>query len=146
MKTFLFAFIFIALGKVSYCQQLKQSIDYQYYRDDKSYYAFELFKEVKNTEDNQLLLNFTSNAHHNKIDKIYIKSGDVELRLKFKVRTETIHSDNPEQKFYPISFNKNELVDKKIQCEATIIFKMEGGIQYALPFNTCNLKELMAKN
>lgn len=146
MKTSLLIFILLALGKLSHSQQLRQSIDYQYYRDDKSYYAFELFKDVKNMEDNQLMLNFISNVSFDKIDKIYIKSGNVELKLRFKKRDEIIHSDNPEQKFYPISFNIKDLTDKKIPCEATITFKMEGGFQYTLPFNACSIKEFIAKN
>lgn len=146
MKTSLLIFILLALGKLSHSQQLRQSIDYQYYRDDKSYYAFELFKDVKNTEDNQLMLNFISNVSFDKIDKIYIKSGNVELKLRFKKRDEIIRSDNPEQKFFPISFNIKDLTDKKIPCEATITFKMEGGFQYKLPFNACSIKEFIAKN
>lgn len=146
MKTSLFIFLFLALSKLSYGQQLKQSIDYQYYRDAKNYYAFELFKEAKNLEDNMLMLNFTSNVNFNKIDKIFIKSGEVELKLKFKAREEIVRSDNPEQKFYPISFNRKDLIDKNIPCEATIIFKMDNGIQYILPFNACNIRELIAKN
>jgi len=145
MKTSIIIFFFLALGKISY-GQLKQSIDYQYYRDDKSYYAFELFKDIKNLEDNQLMINFTSNTNFSKIDKISIISGALEFKLKFKDRADVVHSDNPEQKFYPISISKKDLMDKKIPCEAIIIFKMDNGTQFSLPFYACSIKDFIAKN
>jgi|GEM_PF-756186 len=146
MKQSLFLFLFIAFSKISYSQNLKQSIDYQYYRDDKSYYAFELFKDVKNVFGDQLMLNFTSNSDFKKIDKIYVKAGELEVKLKFKWRAETVVSDNPEQKFYPISFDSKDLEDKKMACDALIIFKLDNGFSYSLPFNTCGIKEWIAKN
>ncbi|TCD00627.1 hypothetical protein EZ449_20495 [Pedobacter frigidisoli] len=146
MKTALFLFAFMAFGKMGYCQQVKQSIDYQYFRDDKSYYAFELFKNSNNGMDDQLMINFTSNSSFKKIEKIYVKAGEVELRLKFKVREETVKSDNPEQKFYPIVFNGKDLENKKLPCNAQIIFKLDNGTSYSLPFSTCNVIEFIAKN
>lgn len=146
MKTALLLFAFIAIGKMAYCQQAKQSIDYQYFRDDKNYYAFELFKNSNNGMDDQLMINFTSNSNFKKVEKIYLRAGGVELKLKFKLREETVKSDNPEQKFYPIVFDGRDLADEKLPCNAQIIFKLDNGTTYSLPFSTCSVIEFIAKN
>jgi len=145
MKTALFLFAFITLGKIVYSQQTKQSIDYQYFRDEKSYYAFELFKNAGQTSD-QLMINFTANTSFKKIEKVYLKAGDTELKLKFRHREETLKSDNPDQKFYPIVFYSKDLEDKKLACNAQIVFKLDNGSTYILPFNTCDVIEFIAKN
>ena len=145
MKIALFLFAFVAFGKIAYSQQTKQSIDYQYFRDEKSYYAFELFKNAVMGDD-QLMINFTANIPFKKIEKIYVTAGENEVKLKFKIREEVIKSDNPEQKFYPIVFSSKDLEDKKISCEAQIIFKLDNGQLYKLPFSTCNVIEFLANN
>lgn len=146
MKTSLFLFLLIAFGKVTYSQQIKQSIDYQYFRDDKSYFAFELFKDGSNGMEDQLNINFTSSSTFTKIDKIYIKAGVVELKLKFKIRDEKVKSDNPELKSYPIMFNSKDLDSKQLGCNAQIIFKLDNGALFTLPFTACNIKQFLAKN
>ncbi|RZK19049.1 MAG: hypothetical protein EOO86_08555 [Pedobacter sp.] len=146
MKTALLFFALATLGKISYSQQTKQSIDYQYFRDDKSYYAFEVFKDNANGMDDHLMINFTANTSYKKIEKIYLKSGETELKLKFKLREESIKSDNPEQKFYPIIFDAKDLSGKNFPCDAQIIFKLDNGMSYTLPFSTCSVIEFIAKN
>ncbi|MCZ4243754.1 hypothetical protein [Pedobacter punctiformis] len=146
MKTSLFILVFLAFGKITYGQQLKQSIDYQFHREGKNYYAFELFKDAKDLNNNQLMLNFISSANFKKVDKILIKAGEVEVKLKFKLREEKVNSDNPEQRFYPIVFDLKSLTDKKMECNAQIIFKLDDGSSLTLPFTTCSIKELVVKN
>ncbi|MCZ4222773.1 hypothetical protein [Pedobacter rhodius] len=145
MKTSILLFFFLVLTKLSFGQQLKQNIDYQYYRDDKNYYAFELFKNQSSNDDN-LMLNFTSNVEFKKIDKIYIQAGTEEVKVKFKVRAEVVSSDNPAFRFYPVVFSLKDLTHKEIDCEAKINFKMDNGMIYTLPFNICNLKLQLAQN
>lgn len=145
MKTAIFLFLFVSLTKISFGQQLKQSIDYQYYRDDKNYYAFELFKN-QSSNNNELMLNFISNSAFKKIDKIYIRTGAKEIKVKFKIRDEAVSSDNPEFKFYPIVFNSAALLIKEVECEARISFKMDNGLVYTLPFNICAVNEQLAQN
>lgn len=146
MKTTLLFFALIAFGTIAYSQQTKQSIDYQYFRDDKSYYAFELFKDNSSGMDSHLMINFTANSSFKKIDKVYLKAGEAELKLKFKLREETVKSDNPEQKFYPIIFEARDLADKNFPCDAKIVFKLDNGTTYTLPFSTCSVIEFIAKN
>ena len=137
MKNTLYILLLILSGTCANAQQSKTSIDYQYYRDDKSYYAYDLFS-YSAIPDHQLMLNFTTNTAFKKIEKIYIIAADVEIKLKFTQRDEVIKSDNPEQKFYPVAFELKELLDKKLDCEARIVFKLDNGISYSLPFNACN--------
>ncbi|WP_231424399.1 hypothetical protein [Pedobacter sp. Leaf250] len=146
MKNTILLFTIILIGQLAYSQQNKQSIDYQYFRDNTNYYAFELFTIDNKAVNNQLMINFTANVNFKKIDKVYLKSGETELKLKFKVREEVVKSDNPEQKFYPIIFDAKDLIDRKIPCEAEIVFKLNTGLSYILPFNTCNAIKYIAKN
>lgn len=146
MKSSLFILLFIALSKITYAQNVKQSIDYQFHREGKTYYAFELFKDPKDLNNDQLMLNFTSSANFNKVDKILVKSAGTEFKLKYKVRDEQVKSDNPEQKFFPIVIDYKSLAEKKLECDAEIIFKMDDGTLLALPFNTCSIKQLLAKS
>ena len=146
MKSSLLILLFIAFTKICFAQNTKQSIEYQYHRDGKNYYAFELFKETKNSNNDQLMLNFIYNAPFKKVEKVLIKTADVEFKLKFKVREEQVKSDNPEQKFYPITIDYKSLAEKKLECEVQIIFKLDDGSSLVLPFNTCTIREFIAKN
>ncbi len=137
MKTILYIFLLTLYATIANAQQSKTRIDYQYYRDDKSYYAYDLFTYPASA-GNQLMLNFTTNSDFKKIEKIYIIAADVEIKLKFKQRDEIIKSDNPEQKFYPVAFELKDLLNKKLDCKARIVFKLDNGISYSLPFNGCN--------
>ncbi|WP_316829424.1 hypothetical protein [Pedobacter aquatilis] len=144
MKTSLFIGLLILLTKLSFGQQVKQNIDYQYYRDDKSYYAFELFRNI--ADDKAIVnLNFTTNTAFKKIDKIYITNGVKEVKLKFKTRSDVVESDNPELKFHAISLNIKDLANKEIDCEAKIVFKLDNGLIYTLPFSRCNLDEQLTQ-
>lgn len=136
MKISLLIGFFIALSNLCLAQQSKQNIDYQYYRDANTYYAFELFKNTSAADDN-LMLNFVSNSNYKKIEKIYLKQGTVEFKLKFKVRVDTVNSDNPELKFYPISFILKDLDEKNICCDAQIVFKLDNSSVLTLPFSIC---------
>lgn len=137
MKRILTFLTFVCLSGLAFSQQTKTSIDYQYFRDEKSYFAYELFTQDQNPQNRFLMLNFTSNINYNKIERISIVSANDEVKLKFKLREETVKSDNPEQKFYPISLDVKDLADKKIPCEAKIIFKLDNGLSYTLPFDSC---------
>lgn len=146
MKITLLIFALITFGKISYSQQTKQSIDYQYFRDDKNYYAFEVFKDNGKGINDYLMMNFTTNTNYKKIEKIYLKAGETELKLKFKLREEAVKSDNPEQKFYPIIFDAKDLIVKNFPCDAQIIFKLDNGMSYTLAFNTCIVIASIGKN
>ena len=146
MKKLFLLFAFIAFGHLVYSQQGKKVIDYQYFRDEKNYYAFELFQNDADEIDDQLMLNFSSNAQYNKIEKIYLKAGAEEFKLKFRLRGDLVKSDNPEQKFYPISLDGKDLKDKKLPCDAQIVFKLDNGNIYLLPFKTCTVSNLISKN
>ncbi|MGM9475962.1 hypothetical protein ACS5PU_06010 [Pedobacter sp. GSP4] len=138
MKTFVTLFALVVLANLAYGQ--KKNIDYQFFRDTKQYYAFELFKNADSEKTGELMLNFTTNDSFTKIEKILIKAGAVEVKLKFKQRAEAVKSDNPEQKFYPVIFSEKEITDKNLGCEAQIVFKLDNGLSYTLPFNACLLK------
>lgn len=144
MKTSLITFLFIALSKICFAQQ-KQSLDYQYYRDDKKYYAFELYRNTSLLDD-KLMLNFVSNGNYKKIERIYLKEGATETKLKFKTREEIIKSDDPEQKFYPIIFSSKDLENKKTACELQIVFKLDDGSILTLPFSICTIFEQLDKS
>ncbi|WP_316760475.1 hypothetical protein [Pedobacter aquatilis] len=144
MKTSLIIFFFIVLSKMCFAQQ-KQSLDYQYYRDDNKYYAFELYKNASLLDD-KLMLDFVSNGNYKKIDRIYLKEGGIETKLKFKSREEIIKSDNPEQKFYPIMISSKDLESKKTACEIQIVFKLDNGSILTLPFNICAIFEQLDKS
>jgi len=146
MKKFFLTVVFILTSGWAYSQQTKRTIDYQYFRNENSYYAYELFKNNDAEKNNQLMINFSVNVNYKKVDKIYIKSKDIEFKLKFKERGETVKTDNPEQKFFPIIFNGDDLVAMKLPCETQIIFKLDNGLQYTLPLNNCNIIEFMKKN
>lgn len=146
MKKPFLLFVFILPGGWAYSQQTKRTIDYQYFRNENSYYAYELFKNTDAAQNNQLMINFSVNVNYKKVDKIYIKSKDIESKLKFKEREETVITDNPEQKFFPIVFNGDDLVAMKLPCETQIIFKPDNGLKYTLPLNYCNIIEFMKKN
>lgn len=138
MKTLIGLLLCFVLSNVAYAQ--KKNIDYQYYREGKVYYAFSLFKVADNGNTDELQLDFTTKAKFNKVEKISVKAGAIELKLKFKIREETVKSDNPEQKFYPIVFNSKDITDKNLGCEAQITFKLDNGESYTLPFNACLIK------
>lgn len=146
MKTSLFISILLIFCKVSFAQQVKKNIDYQYFRDDKTYYAYELYQDVNNIKTDQLQLNFTSNSLYKKIEKIYIKTEKSEVKIRFKQRMETLTSDNPELKFYPVNFRLNDLKGKNIGCEAQIFFKLDTGELLVLPFSMCLIEEQLSKN
>ncbi|MFC3563477.1 hypothetical protein [Pedobacter jamesrossensis] len=145
MKTSIIIFFFVALSTLCSAQKPKQSLDYQYYRTDKSYYAFELYKD-SSSEDDKLMLNFVSNETYKKIDNIYFREGKTEIKVKFKAREEVVSSDNPELKFYPIIFSSKELENKKIGCNAHIVFKLDNGSILTLPFSICTITEQLQKN
>ncbi|WP_316803487.1 hypothetical protein [Pedobacter nototheniae] len=146
MKPYLLLLLFIVSGKITFAQNVKQSIDYQFNREGKNYYAFELFKNNKDSNNDYLMLNFTSNSSFKKIDKILIKTTDSEFKLKFKVREEQVKSDNPGQKFYPIVIDYKSLSVQKLNCDAQIIFKLDDGSSLALPFNICSIKQILSRN
>ncbi|KLT64227.1 hypothetical protein [Pedobacter sp. BMA] len=137
MKHILYTLLLILSGTIANAQQRKISIDYQYFRDVKNYYAYDLFR-YSGSPDNQVMLNFTTNAAFKKIEKIYIVAGDVEIKLKFRQRDEVVKSDNPEQKFYPVAFDIDNLLENKLDCQSRIVFKLDNNISYTLPFNGCN--------
>lgn len=145
MKTTIILLFCLISAKFSMAQQARQTIDYEYFRDDKQHYAFELFKNTS-SKDDVLMLNFASNGTLSKIDKIHILKGAEEIKLKFKMRQDVVSSDNPELKFYPIMFSKKELEEKVLGCEAKVRFKMDNGIIYTLPLVLCNTTESGLKN
>jgi hypothetical protein len=146
MRTSLFIIALIILSKVSFAQQVKKNIDYQYFRDDKKYYAYELYKDFNALKTDQLLLNFTSNSSFKKIEKIYVKTEKSEVKIRFKQRAETLTSDNPELKFYPVTFSINDLKEKNIGCDAQIFFKLDNGELLILPFSMCMIEDQLSKN
>lgn len=127
----------LVIANVAYSQ--KKNIDYQYFRAGKTYYAFSLFSDAAKAPG-ELMLDFTTKSKFNKIEKISVKAGAVEVKLKFKVRTDSIQSDNPEQKSYPVVFNAKDITEKELGCEGQITFKLDNGETYTLPFNACLIK------
>jgi len=146
MKKLFLIFASILFTHTAFCQITKQSIDYQYFRDTKDYYSFELFKIISQSNASVMLLNFSSNANYDKIEKIYIKSGDRDYRLPFKHSEEIAKSDNPKLKNYAVSFNASEFMDKRTLCKAQLIFKLDNGINYTLPLNLCDITDLISKH
>lgn len=140
----LIALLFVS--HIAFSQANKQSIDYQYFRDAKDYYAFELFKDQNTITTTFVKLNFTTNAVFNKIEKIYLKSGEKEIKIQFKKRDDEVKSDNEKQKTYPIIFDWKDLLDKNISCESQFIFKLDNGFTYTLPINICMVTAQINKN
>jgi len=136
MKTFICLLFYFVLANTAYSQ--KKNIDYQYFREGKTYYAFSLFSDAK--FPGELLLDFTTKSKFNKIEKITVTAGGVEVKLKFKLRTDSIQSDNAEQGFYPVVFNAKDIAEKQPGCEGQINFKLDNGESYTLPFNACLIK------
>lgn len=145
MKKSLLFIILLSLSKLLLAQNVKQQIDYQYFRDDKSYYAFELYKELNAESTDLIKLNFSSNSIFKKVDKIYITSNLTDIKIKFRQREEKIDSDNPEMKFYPLVLSLKELKSKDISCDAVITFKLDNGYSLSLPFSMCNISEQLAR-
>lgn len=144
MKTILLFCSLMMFGTLAKAQQSKQNIDYQYFRDTKSYYAYELFKDLRNGDKNELRLNFSANESFSKIDKIYLKDEGNEIKLSFKPRQDIIKTDNPDQKHYPIVFDSKILESKKLSCEAEIVFVLDNGSNYSLPFSLCVIRTALA--
>lgn len=138
MKVLIGLLLSFALATTAYGQ--KKNIDYQYFREGKTYYAFSLFSDATKAQADELLLDFTTKARFGKIEKVLIKAGGIEVKLKFKPRADSIQSDNAEQKFYPIVFNAKDIVDKHLDCDGQITFKLDNGESYTLPFNACLIK------
>lgn len=136
MKTFICLLFCFVLANAAYSQ--KKNIDYQYFREGKTYYAFSLFSDAK--VPGELLLDFTTKSKFSKIDKITVISGGVKVKLKFKLRADSIQSDNAEQRFYPVVFNAKDIAEKQLGCEGQINFKLDNGESYTLPFNACLIK------
>lgn len=145
MKSSLLLFVCLIITKFLYSQQIKQKIDYQYFRDAKEYYAFESYIDLNDADKDKIYLNFSSNIIFNQIEKIFIKVGEIETKLKFKTRNDTVKSDNAEIKFYPIMFSVENL-NLKLDCDATILFKLNNGLILSLPFNTCNYNKTITKH
>lgn len=146
MKTILLFCTLIVIGTCAKAQQSKQNLDYQYFRDTKNFYAFELFKDLRNGDKSELKLNFSANESFSKIDKIYLKDEVNEIKLSFKPREEVIKTDNPNQKYYPIVFDSRILENKKLSCEAKMVFVLDNGSKYSLPFNVCAIKTALAQH
>lgn len=141
-KTFLFTVLILCSTLLS--AQKNISIDYQYQREKDIYYAFELLITESFDADGQLHINFTVNKAFNKVQKITLTSASSASKLEFESREGPVKSDNPELKHYPLSINWNDL-DKKLDCETQITFKLDNGDVYTLPFDVCKIKEFLAK-
>ena len=137
MKTLICLLFGLVLANAAYSQ--KKNIDYQYFREGKTYYAFSLFSDAAKAPGN-LMLDFTTKAKFSKIEKISLKAGAVEVKLKFSVRTDVIQSDNPEQKSYPVVFSAKDITERELGCDGQITFKLDDGETYTLPFNACLIK------
>jgi len=137
MKTFICLLFCFVLVNTAYSQ--KKNIDYQYFREGNTYYAFSLFSDATKAPGD-LMLDFITKSKLNKIEKISVIAGGVEVKLKFSVRDDSVQSDNPEQKFYPVIFSASDISTKKLSCDGQIIFKLNTGASYTLPFNACLIK------
>ena len=122
-----------------------KNIDYQYYRDDKTYYAYEIYKSLS-SKDNLLYLNFSINKPFKKVEKVYLQQGSKEYKVKIKVNDKTASSDNPEIKFYSLIINPADCLNENISCNTTIVFKLDNDEIFLLPFNKCLIAESLAKN
>lgn len=145
MKLSLLIISCVLLTKFSLAQSTLKKIDYEYYRDEKSYYAYEIYGNQTSTE-NFLYLNFPINKPFKKVEKIYLLQGNKEHKLKIKVNDKTASSDNPEIKFYSLKVNPSDFFNNDINCNTTIVFKLDDGKLYSLPFNKCLINESLAKN
>lgn len=144
MKKYFFLLAFICVAKVSFSQQNKKNIDYQYLRAGSSYVAFKIFKDLKDNNPDKFNLNFTANAQYHKVEKILIKVGDQEKKLNFEVNDQHIISDNSDLTNYPVTIYIKDLA-KIVDCTATITFKLDNGSSYSLPFFPCKYNAELAK-
>ncbi|WP_421943682.1 hypothetical protein [Pedobacter sp.] len=145
MKSSILIFFCLFLAKLCSSQSVVKNIDYQYYRDDKTYYAFEIYRNPTSTES-LLYLNFSTNKAFKKVEKVYLLQGSKEHKLKIKVNDKTASSDNPEVKFYSLIINPSDFISEDTSCNTTIVFKLDDGATFSLPFNKCLITESLAKN
>jgi len=145
MKSLLLIFFCLFLAKLCSAQSAVKNIDYQYYRDDKTYYAYEIYRNPTSTE-NLLYLNFSINKAFKKVEKVYLMQGNKEYRLKITANDKTASSDNPEIRFYSLIINSSEFLNANINCNTSIVFKLDASEIFSLPFNKCLITESLAKN
>ncbi|WP_231459609.1 MULTISPECIES: hypothetical protein [unclassified Pedobacter] len=144
MKSTILLLFLVVATKISFAQNAKKNIDYQYHRDGKIYYAYEIYKNPASAET-IFYLNFSASKTFNKIEKIYLKEGKVTEKLKFKMNDITIKNDNKELKFYAIILNSSDINKENISCNPKIIFKLDDESVYELPFQKCVIVEQLAK-
>ncbi|TDG35663.1 hypothetical protein EZJ43_11615 [Pedobacter changchengzhani] len=142
MKKYLILLALTMITTVLFAQQSNKVIDYQYLRDGKSYCAFEIYKSNADTNSDRVNLSFTANAEYSKVEKISIKTGDQQIKISFKVNDQTNSSDKKDLKSYQITIDKKDLL-KIEDCDAKIVFKLDNGQTYSLPFYACKYKSAL---
>jgi len=122
-----------------------KNIDYQYYRDDKIYYAYDIYRNPTSAE-NLLYLNFSVNKAFKKVEKVYLMQGSKEYKIKFTINDKTASADNPEIRFYSMIIYPSDFLKENISCNTNIVFKLDDGEIFSLPFNKCLIAESLTKS
>ncbi|MDN3585734.1 hypothetical protein QWY86_03590 [Pedobacter aquatilis] len=144
MKPFFIIISCLVLAKFCLAQSLTKSIDYQYFRDDKTYYAYSISRNIT-PSDKLLFIDFCINKPFKKIEKICLIEGGKEYKLKITTNNKTASSDNPEIRFYSLIINSVDLIKEHIKCESIIAFKLDDATVVSLPFNKCLIIESLNK-
>ncbi|MCX2574326.1 hypothetical protein [Pedobacter sandarakinus] len=143
MKMRFIIFVLMLIAEFAH-SQTKQQLDYQYFRDDKVYYAYELFRNTTGT-NRQLMLDFTVNVAFKKIQKVYLISNKSEIKVAFEIRNEVLKSDNPSQHSFPMAMDKDFDISI-VPCDAKIVFVLDNKESYPLPFSACAVTDLLIKS
>ncbi|WP_443947321.1 hypothetical protein ACJVDH_09450 [Pedobacter sp. AW1-32] len=132
-------FLIFTLNQV-FAQEKPLDVDYQYVREAKKYYAYQLSKSETYTADKLASIRFSGNFTFKKIEKILIFAEGAKFNLRFSVSEENTTTDNAEQHFASLIFNTDQLKKTASICDAKIHFILDDGNTYVLPFNVCLLK------
>lgn len=139
MKALLIVLLF-SISNLAKAQKIdKKVIDYQYFRDESNYYAFEIFKDSSINKPNEVKLTFTWKGATDLIEKLTLKTDQKDWTISFNARKDLIKTDNKELNTIGLIFNYANVL-KAEGCEAKLVFKLKSGSIYALPFNVCTFK------
>jgi len=132
-------FLIFTLNRV-FAQEKPLDVDYQYVREAKKYYAYQLSKSETYTADKLASIKFSGNFAFKEIEKILIFAEGAKFSIRFSVSEENMTTDNAEQHFASLDFNTDQLKKITSICDAKIHFILDNDNTYILPFNPCLLK------
>lgn len=142
MKKNILFLLFIALTVTVYGQEKSESIDYKYVRKDTAYHAYDLHLD----KDKSVNLIISSTYQIKNLKKIFIKIGEQEVKVPFKIISLPVDNDSERMTNLAIKINLEKLLANDLNnCNATILFNLEKKLSFELPFDICKIKNLVLK-